>query len=133
MMQIEGAIAASAAVSSHMLAGEANVIGRDRLQVEQIRLQAINAPDANVLAASMRAVGPRVLAGAIKAVERAFAEMDEDLELLVKKDPDGRRLTVVIRNRRSGKPIREIPADRFLEAVSLAEQRVAGLFVDERQ
>ena len=130
-MKIEGTIAASAVASNQAISIEWQAVGRERANVDQARAQAASAPNANQIAAGQRAVGAKLLSTAVESVEKMLSEMDQNVSLRIKRD--GRRLLVVILNKQTGEPMREIPADKFIDMMNTFEKQISGLFVDEHQ
>jgi uncharacterized FlaG/YvyC family protein len=130
-MKIEGAFAAAAAVSTQALASESPALQRDRAQVETARIQSANPGDANAVSGAQRAVGARLLSTAVESVERLLGELDDKVRIRVQ--ADGRRLVVVVFDHESGRTLRELPAERFIDMVDAFERQLAGLFIDERQ
>ncbi len=130
-MKIEGTIAASAVASNQAISIEGQAVGRERANVDQARAQAASAPNANQIAAGQRAVGAKLLSTAVESVEKMLSEMDQNVSLRIKRD--GRRLLVVILNKQTGEPMREIPADKFIDMMNTFEKQISGLFVDEHQ
>lgn len=132
-MRIEGTIAQTFAVSDQMMTVDAAVStqARERANLDVTRQQAMISPDAAVVSADERAVGPKLLSTAVGTIDQILSEMDEDVSLRLRKDAKG--LVVRAIDRKTGKLMREIPESIFMEMLALGGSRVAGLLVDERQ
>lgn len=130
-MKIEGTIAASAVATNQALTTEGQTVQRERANADQARMQAATTPNANQMAAGQRAVGAKLLSTAVETVERMLNEMDKNVSLRIKRD--GRRLLVVILDKRTGEPMREVPADKFIDMMNTFEKQISGLFIDEHQ
>lgn len=131
-MKIEGAIAASAAISTNVLTTEgATGLQRERTNVESARQQAHDNPSGATIATAQRAVGAKLLSTAVESVEKMLNELNENLSLKIFKD--GKRMVVKVIDTATGETKREIPADHFLDMMDTFEKQISGLFVDEQQ
>lgn len=130
-MRIEGAIATMGMVAQQETPTQPPAQGSAANNVIQAAAQAQQTTQQGDGA---KPVGSQFLNKAVQQVGHILTQFDEGIEFKIHKDATNTSTIIVaVVDRSTGKVIREIPSEKFIDMIAQFQKQLSGLMVDENR